>query len=193
MKRTLALLLVLLMAATMLVACHTPDPETPDGPKDPSDVENPDTPSDEPSEDPPSAQKQRDTYEVVTAAWYEDGPYLIKTVYPTEQTVIANVIVTPEAYGVDPTGVKDSTAGIQAARDDCYVLGGGTVFLPVGQYLVTETVGIPFGVVLHGDWQDPDLVDTPEYGTVILAKTPTLEGVEIYDPTAKPLFELRSE
>ena len=193
MKRTLALLLVLLMAATMLVACRTPDPETPDGPNDPSDVENPDTPSDEPSEDPPSAQKQRERYEVVTAQGHEDGPYLIETVYVSEQPIIANVIVTPEKYGVDPTGVKDSTAGIQRALDDCYALGGGTVFLPVGQYLVTETVGIPFGVVLHGDWQDPDLTDTPEYGTVILAKTPVLEGVEIYDPTAKPLFELRSE
>ncbi|MBO5897562.1 MAG: hypothetical protein J6R04_00975, partial [Clostridia bacterium] len=124
---------------------------------------------------------------------YENGPYLIKTVYATEQTVIADIIVTPEAYGVDPTGENDSTKGIQKALDDCRTMGGGTVFLPVGQYLVTDTLSLAEGVLLQGDWQDPDLTDTPAYGTVILAKLPALKGEEVFDPTAKPLFLLRSE
>ena len=201
MKKWLSLLLCVLMLLPTLAACGGTDtPDTPDAPDGEQalgeDGAEPGADEEMPNPDGvyiPTAKKQRETYEVVTAEGFENGPYLVKTVYLTEQVIVANVIVTPEAYAVDPTGVKDSTAGIQAALDDCYALGGGTVFLPVGQYLVTKTVGIPFGVVLHGDWQDPDLTDTPEYGTVILAKTPVLEGLEIYDPTAKPLFELRSE
>ena len=197
MKRALAILLAILMLVTMLVACQTHDtPDVDDPAKDPTD--DPSTPSDDPSDDPtqgyqPTPEKQRDAYELVTAVGNENGPYLVKTVYATEQTIIADIIVTPEAYGVDPTGVKDSTEGIQKAVKDCRALGGGTVFLPAGQYLVTATIEIGEGVLLQGDWQDPDLTDSPEYGTVILAKTPTLSGQEVFDPSAKPLFRLIRE
>ncbi len=197
-KKRLVMLLFFVILAVMLIAmltsCKPPDAgDPPDDPQPPGEI--PTDPSEDPSEDPalPSEQKQRDTYEVVTAKGHEDGPYLIETVYATEQTIIANVIVTPEKYGVDPAGQKDSTEGIQKALDDCYKLGGGTVFLPVGQYVVTKTIKIPYGVVLQGDWQDPDLTDAPEYGTVILAKVEPLKGNDLHDPTADPLFELLSE
>ena len=104
MKRFLALLLALLMLTSLLVACkpqNTPDPDedvTP-GTDDPSD------PTTDPSDLPPSgtqtglytptAQKQRETYETVTAYGYDDGPYLIETVYVTEQVIIADIIITP--------------------------------------------------------------------------------------------------
>ncbi|MBO5898905.1 MAG: hypothetical protein J6R04_07830, partial [Clostridia bacterium] len=199
MKKGLALLLAILMMLMALVACR--GDVTPDDPsKDPADdpTVDPDAPAENPSEDAnagftPTPEKQRDTYEVVTAVGNDEGPYLVKTVYATEQTIIADIIVTPERYDVDPTGVKDSTAGIQKAVNDCRELGGGTVFLPAGQYLVTATIEIGEGVLLQGDWQDPDLTDSPEYGTVILAKTPTLSGQEVFDPSAKPLFRLIRE
>ena len=194
MKQWLVLLLAALMLLSTLVACGgTTDEPSSDPTDDPADGPS-DTPSDSEEDGfAPSAQPQRTAYEVVTAEGYDDGPYLIKTVYATEQTVIADIIITPEKYDVDPTGVKDSTKGIQQAVKDCRSLGGGTVFLPAGQYLVTSTIEIGEGVLLQGDWQDPDLTDTPEYGTVILAKVPVLEGQEVFDPSAKPLFRLYRE
>ena len=92
---------------------------------------------------------------------------IVQTQYATEDVVVADIVVTEETYAVDPSGKADSTAGIQQALDDCYAQGGGTVFLPVGDYRITSTVTIPAFTVLRGDWQDPD--EGQEYGTVILA------------------------
>ncbi len=39
-------------------------------------------------------------------------------------------------YGADPTGVADSRAACQAAIDACRAAGGGTVYIPEGQYLI---------------------------------------------------------
>ncbi|MEE2829574.1 MAG: DNRLRE domain-containing protein [Myxococcota bacterium] len=65
--------------------------------------------------------------------------------------------VTDPTYGADPTGSSDSTAAIQAALDDAGSLGGGTVFLPEGSYLVappgneSSALRIRYdGVVLRG-------------------------------------------
>ena len=214
MKKLLALLLALAMLASMLVACGggTTDPsDDPSGDPsdDPSDDPSSDPsgdPSDTPSDDPadekptgtqeglyiPTAQKQREEYEI--ASDYDEGPYLVETVYVTEQVIIADIIVTPETYGVDPTGKADSTAGIQKALNDAAAdRKGGTVFLPVGEYLVTETIEVPAGVVLQGDWQDPDLTTKPQYGTVILADLPALSEDEIYEFDASPLFLMKND
>lgn len=99
-----------------------------------------------------------------------DGAQLIETVYSTDDVVVADIRITAEAYGVDPTGEADSTAGIQKALDKCSKNGGGTVFLPVGTYRITSDITVPAFVTLRGDWQDPDRVENNcQYGTVILA------------------------
>ena len=98
---------------------------------------------------------------------YADAPTLVQTKYSTEDVVVADIIAGRDNYGIDPTGVADSTAGIQAALDDCEKRGGGTVFLPAGQYRITKQIRIPSYTVLRGDWQHPDFGN--EYGTVILA------------------------
>lgn len=99
--------------------------------------------------------------------------YIAETKYATEDVVVADIIVNAEDYAVDPKGKKDSTAGIQKALDDCYAMGGGTVFLPVGDYRITATITIPAYTVLRGDWQDPD--EGQEYGTVILADVESVD------------------
>ena len=43
-------------------------------------------------------------------------------------------------YGADPTGTSDSTTKIQAAFDIIYDQGGGTVFIPLGTFLVSTIV-----------------------------------------------------
>ena len=102
------------------------------------------------------------------------NPRIINTVYPTKDVIIAEIDVVADGYGVDPTGVNDSTAGIQKAIDDVYKNGGGTVFLPVGQYRITKTITIRPYTTLHGDWCDPDL--GKGYGTVILADVPSVDS-----------------
>lgn len=64
-------------------------------------------------------------------------------------------------FGADPTGLTDSSSAIQSALDVCSDLGGGTVYLPAGRYLITSTVRIPAFTSLCGT-----------DGTVILAKPP---------------------
>ena len=79
--------------------------------------------------------------------------------------VVADIVPTTMGYAVDATGRTDSTEGIQQALDDCFAAGGGTVYLPAGNYKVTNTIKIPSYVTLRGDWQDPDQGNS--YGTVI--------------------------
>ena len=116
-------------------------------------------------------------------------PTAVKTAYVGEDVVVADVVATDAPYGCDPTGQIDSSAALQAAIDDCHKAGGGVVFLPAGEYVISQKITLPHGVVLQGDWQDPDGVPAGEatYGTVILAKPATLpadaprhEGILFY-------------
>ena len=95
------------------------------------------------------------------------NPRLVETKYPTEDVVVAEIIVTEDGYAVDSSGRGNSTAGIQKALDDCARHGGGTVFLPAGTYSISEQIQIPAFVTLRGDWQDPDAENGAGNGTVI--------------------------
>ncbi len=93
------------------------------------------------------------------------NPGIVTTLYETEDVVVADVDVVKDGYAVDPTGMSDSTAGIQKALNDVSKAGGGTVWLPVGVYVISDTITIPPYVTLRGDWQNPD--EGSEYGTII--------------------------
>ncbi len=90
------------------------------------------------------------------------SPEIIKTVYPTDDVVVADITVS-----TDSSGVKDVTADIQQAIDICAANGGGTVWLPAGRYRVTGNIYIRQFVTLMGDYQNPD--EGKDYGTVIIA------------------------
>ena len=119
---------------------------------------------------------------------------LVTPIHPTDSPIVAEVVATELPFRADPTGKTDSTFAIQAAIDECESRGGGTVYLPAGEYLVTSTVYVASGVVLRGDWQDPDTVAAGKasYGTVILARPEPLEDHERDDLSAKPLVVLLS-
>lgn len=95
----------------------------------------------------------------------ESNPQIVNTLYETDDVVIADIIPTEMGYAVDNTGKYDSTDGIQDALYDCYNAGGGTVYLPAGNYAITDTIYVPPHVTLRGDWQDPD--EGTEYGTIV--------------------------
>lgn len=110
--------------------------------------------------------------------------------YYQKDVIVADIVATDAPFCADPCGNADSTAAIQRALDACRDMGGGVVFLPSGHYLVTDTITISAGCVLQGDWQDPNEVDRPEYGTVILAKPRPLSDAEIADRAARPLLNM---
>ncbi len=99
------------------------------------------------------------------------GPaQMVNTVYPTPEIVIADAIVEPTSYAVDPTGQDDSTEGIKQALMDVFLSGGGTVYLPSGSYRITGNITIPPFTALRGDYNDPDLTGfNGDYGTTIYA------------------------
>ncbi len=101
-------------------------------------------------------------------------PCIVQTRFETDDVVVADVIATAARFGADPSGEQDSTAAIQSALDECAAAGGGTVWLPAGQYRVTSGIKIPAFVTLRGDWQDPD--EGSEYGTVILAEVESIDA-----------------
>lgn|GEM_PF-1320790 len=96
----------------------------------------------------------------------EANPQIISTIYPTEDVVVADFNVTD--FGADATGAADSTMAIQNAMDNAQHKGGGTVWMPAGTYKVSNTLHVPSGVFLRGDWRDPDS-GSGDYGTVIEA------------------------
>lgn len=55
-----------------------------------------------------------------------------------------------KAYGAAGDGVADDTAEIQAAIDACAAAGGGTVYVPPGNYLISGTLNLSSGVYLRG-------------------------------------------
>ncbi|WP_427893217.1 discoidin domain-containing protein [Kribbella sp. GL6] len=87
-------------------------------------------------------------------------PRLVQTVNPTEDGVVADFDATQ--YGADRTGKRDSTKAIQQAIYACQDAGGGTVWLPAGQYKVTDTIEVHAFCTLRGD-------HGPKLGTVIIA------------------------
>lgn len=160
----------------------TPDDTTPDD-TTPDDS----TPDDSTPDEPPAQPKP--SYELIKPLNDSNSSKtLIKTKYPTDSTVIADVIATD--LGADPTGETDSTSAIQTALNRAGNMGGGTVFLPVGKYLVSSTIYVPAYVSLVGDWNQPNADNTDknfDYGTIIVAKPQTLGTL---NPQDNPLFTL---
>lgn len=99
------------------------------------------------------------------------SPVIVETVFPTDDVVIADIILTKAPYNADNSGETDVTAILQKAIDDCASNGGGTVYLPKGEYRLTGNVYIRQFVTVRGDYQDPDT--GKEYGTIIIADVPS--------------------
>ncbi len=92
--------------------------------------------------------------------------HLVHTQYPTDYRVIAETDVI--YWGAMGDGVTDDTAAFQKALDYAGVIGGGTVFVPSGTYVIRGNLTIPNGVTLQGD--SPAVSDdTAVEGTVLMA------------------------
>ncbi len=74
-------------------------------------------------------------------------------------------------YGADATGNADSTTAFKNAILNAEQNGGGTVYIPEGRYLITETITIPESVTLCGQWKSPEESPVGDCGSIILAKS----------------------
>jgi len=54
------------------------------------------------------------------------------------------------SFNVDPTGVQDSTVGIQAALDCAQTLGINVIVVPNGQFIVSSDQ-LPYGIQIHSN------------------------------------------
>ena len=135
---------------------------------------------------PPAPTPEYELFKPINDA--ESSTVLVKAKYKTEGAIVVDAVATD--FGADPTGMKDSTSAIQSALNSVQSLGGGSVFLPIGKYLVSSTITIPSYVSLVGDWNKPNPENTEDnfdYGTVILARP---QAILSPSPQAKPLFSL---
>lgn len=71
------------------------------------------------------------------------------------------VTVTHAPYEADPTGSRDATKAIQDAINDVYALGGGSVYIPAGKYLVSYPfIELKGFVHVYGDDRATEIIAT---------------------------------
>lgn len=81
-------------------------------------------------------------------------------------------------YGADGTGREDAADAINRALCDCRtVYGGGTVYLPAGEYRIGTTLTVPSGVTLMGDYPGADR--TPGQAETVLSVTTAQAAVRL--------------
>ncbi len=95
-----------------------------------------------------------------------NGSHLVHTQYPTDSRLVA---VTDVIYwGAMGDGVTDDTNAFRTALAYAQSVGGGTVFVPEGKYVIKGTLVIPNGVTLQGDSPTVSAEDAVQ-GTVLMA------------------------
>lgn len=92
-------------------------------------------------------------------------PSLLKKPAQLDYPIAVNLIVPSSGYMADQTGTSDASATIQSALNYVSSLGGGTVYVSSGRYLLQNQITIPDRVTLVGEFNGTDADD---YGTVFL-------------------------
>lgn len=73
-------------------------------------------------------------------------------------------------FGAVGDGATDDTKAFQSAIDSVYKAGGGTVYVPAGEYVINGSLTIKRSVYLAGAWSNPDQnPDKIKTGTILLA------------------------
>lgn len=91
---------------------------------------------------------------------------IVRTKYPTDDIVVTGFNV--EDFGARGDGRKDCTKAFQTALDRMSEAGGGTVFVPEGDYLFEGSLQIPPSVTLRGEWREPTRDRAAVRGTVLM-------------------------
>lgn len=94
-----------------------------------------------------------------------NGPHLVNPFFESEEAVVAVTDVI--CWGACGDGLTDDSIAFQKALAYAEALGGGTVFVPAGRYLLRDNLLIPNGVTLKGD--SPKVDAGKAEGTVLMA------------------------
>ena len=86
--------------------------------------------------------------------------------------------VPSSGYQVDQNGTSDASAAIQDALDYVGGLGGGTVYIPSGKYLLMNQIRIPDRVTLVGEFNG---TNASNYGTIFLCRKSYSSSASTYD------------
>ena len=92
-------------------------------------------------------------------------PRVFETEFPTPDLVIATFDV--RESGARPGADIDQTAFFQSTIDACHEAGGGVVFAPAGKYRIDGRLDIRSGVVLRGEWRNPENKKDERIGTLL--------------------------
>ncbi|MCF7975566.1 MAG: glycoside hydrolase family 55 protein [Phycisphaerae bacterium] len=103
---------------------------------------------------------------VVCAAPVSPQWKIIKTRYATPDTVVAGYNVLD--FGAKGDGQLDCTEAFQQALDQMKAVGGGTVFVPEGLYVIKGTLRVPVSVTLRGEWAAPTQANPGIRGTILM-------------------------
>lgn len=91
---------------------------------------------------------------------------LVNTKYPTNDNVVIAFSIAD--LGITGDGITDVTQQFQNVLTQLGVLGGGTLFVPEGKYMIKGNLLIPKGITLRGEWKRPEK-GQPVVGTVLMA------------------------
>jgi len=91
----------------------------------------------------------------VTSQFPTNFPAIVVPSLNPYEIVVA--VTTPQMYGAKGDGKTDDSAAFQAAMNAVYHSGGnggGVVYVPPANYAFSNSITVPTGVTLQGDWQD---------------------------------------
>lgn len=83
-------------------------------------------------------------------------PSVMVTSLPTEDVPIASINVMESPYNAKNDGSLDATEAFQDAINRASIAGGAVVFVPSGEYRFDGNLTIPEGVILRGEWENPE-------------------------------------
>lgn len=114
------------------------------------------------------------------------------------RTTVPNILsIKQEPYNAAGDGVTDDTQAIKNCIADVAAMGGGMVFIPAGQFKVTESITVPINVELRGVLTGPHTAfrkavsqlnvypDVQGRPAVVLSEASGIHGLTFYYPDNK--------
>ncbi len=114
------------------------------------------------------------------APLYKQRNDLLRKPAQFDYPIAVNLEVPSTDYPADNTGTNDASTIIQNALDYIENIGGGTVYIASGKYLLNNRITIPNRVTLVGEFNG---VNSSNYGTVLLCNKSYSESDSILNNT----------